>query len=116
MLLLVIDGLENMMSRGRWTSSTVSCWVLVKHDLGLHSLPLTCYLPLVNTPAMLHSDTNHTSSMIVASSVDAERAFSVGRLQVNHLQHGISSQSRGPRIMVRYSLDVKRFEGGYISS
>jgi len=28
-----------------------------------------------------------------ASSVDAERAFSGGRLQVNHLQHGISSQS-----------------------
>ncbi|KAG1821483.1 hypothetical protein EV424DRAFT_1322207 [Suillus variegatus] len=28
-----------------------------------------------------------------ASSVDAERAFSCGRLQVNHLQHGISSQA-----------------------
>ncbi|KAF7969646.1 hypothetical protein HWV62_26741 [Athelia sp. TMB] len=27
------------------------------------------------------------------SSVDAERAFSVGRLQVNHLQHNMSSQS-----------------------
>jgi hypothetical protein len=25
--------------------------------------------------------------------VDAERSFSCGRLQVNHLQHGISSQS-----------------------
>jgi hypothetical protein len=25
--------------------------------------------------------------------VDAERAFSCGRLQVNHLQHGISSQA-----------------------
>jgi hypothetical protein len=29
----------------------------------------------------------------VASSVDAERSFSCGRLQVNHLQHNISSQS-----------------------
>ena len=28
-----------------------------------------------------------------ASSVDAERAFSCGQLQVNHLQHGINSQS-----------------------
>jgi hypothetical protein len=30
---------------------------------------------------------------MVASSVDAERAFSGGRLQVNHLQHGTSSQT-----------------------
>ncbi|KAG2361166.1 hypothetical protein BDR07DRAFT_1287940 [Suillus spraguei] len=28
-----------------------------------------------------------------ASSVDAEQALSCGRLQVNHLQHGISSQA-----------------------
>ena len=28
-----------------------------------------------------------------ASSVDAERSFSCGRLQVNHLQHNIGSQS-----------------------
>ncbi|TDL14906.1 hypothetical protein BD410DRAFT_733451, partial [Rickenella mellea] len=28
-----------------------------------------------------------------ASSVDAERAFSGGRLQINHLQHNISSNS-----------------------
>ncbi|KAG1847936.1 hypothetical protein C8R48DRAFT_563267, partial [Suillus tomentosus] len=28
-----------------------------------------------------------------ASSVDAERAFSGGCLQVNHLQHGVSSQT-----------------------
>ncbi|KAI0061955.1 hypothetical protein BV25DRAFT_1804935, partial [Artomyces pyxidatus] len=28
-----------------------------------------------------------------ASSVDAERAFSGGRLQMNHMQHGMSSQS-----------------------
>ena len=30
---------------------------------------------------------------LLASSVDAERAFSGGRLQINHLQHGISSQT-----------------------
>ena len=30
---------------------------------------------------------------MLASSVDAERAFSGGRLQVNHLQHGTSSQT-----------------------
>ncbi|KIJ07989.1 hypothetical protein PAXINDRAFT_59310, partial [Paxillus involutus ATCC 200175] len=28
-----------------------------------------------------------------ASSVDAERSFSCGRLQVNHLQHNIGSQA-----------------------
>ena len=30
---------------------------------------------------------------VIASSVNAERAFSGGRLQVNHLQHGMSSQT-----------------------
>ena len=29
----------------------------------------------------------------IASSVDAERAFSVGRLEVNHLQHNTSPQT-----------------------
>lgn len=29
----------------------------------------------------------------LASSVDAERAFSIGRLQVNHLQHNMLSQT-----------------------
>ncbi|KAF7319813.1 Dimer-Tnp-hAT domain-containing protein [Mycena kentingensis (nom. inval.)] len=33
-----------------------------------------------------------------ASSVDAERAFSNGRLQVNHLQHGMSSQTFKARV------------------
>ncbi|KAJ7918225.1 hypothetical protein B0H13DRAFT_1452602, partial [Mycena leptocephala] len=33
-----------------------------------------------------------------ASSVDAERAFSGGRLQVNHLQHQTSSQTFKARI------------------
>ena len=32
-------------------------------------------------------------ALTTASSVDAERAFSGGRLQVNHLQHGMSSQT-----------------------
>jgi hypothetical protein len=35
----------------------------------------------------------HFSPSSLASSVDAERAFSAGRLQVNHLQHGVSSQT-----------------------
>ena len=30
---------------------------------------------------------------VLASSVDAEHAFSGGRLQINHLQHGTSSQT-----------------------
>ncbi|KAG1736564.1 hypothetical protein EDB19DRAFT_1853484 [Suillus lakei] len=34
-----------------------------------------------------------TTDTRIASSVDAERAFSGGRLQVNRLQHGISSQT-----------------------
>ena len=34
-----------------------------------------------------------SQTRVVASSVDAERAFSGGRLQVNHLQHGMSSQT-----------------------
>ena len=41
--------------------------------------PARCLLLLTFSPA--------------ASSVDAERAFSGGRLQVNHLQHGMSSQT-----------------------
>ncbi|KAG2353393.1 hypothetical protein BDR07DRAFT_1283007 [Suillus spraguei] len=35
-----------------------------------------------------------------ASSVDAEQAFSGGRLQVNHLQHGISSQTFKAQVSV----------------
>ncbi|KAG2337188.1 hypothetical protein BDR05DRAFT_895673, partial [Suillus weaverae] len=35
-----------------------------------------------------------------ASSVDAERAFSGGRLQVNHLQHGINSQTFKAQVAV----------------
>ncbi|KIM51420.1 hypothetical protein SCLCIDRAFT_143294, partial [Scleroderma citrinum Foug A] len=35
-----------------------------------------------------------------ASSVDAERAFSGGRLQVNHLQHQLSSQSFKAQVAV----------------
>jgi hypothetical protein len=36
--------------------------------------------------------------IILASSVDAERAFSGGRLQVNHLQHAMSSQTFKARV------------------
>ncbi|TEB21368.1 hypothetical protein FA13DRAFT_1642080, partial [Coprinellus micaceus] len=35
-----------------------------------------------------------------ASSVDAERAFSNGRVQVNHLQHNTSSQTFKSRVAV----------------
>lgn len=50
------------------------------------------------------SDSNHVHG--VASSVDAERAFSGGRLQVNYLQHGISSDLQGTgccRIVVQHT-------------
>ena len=36
----------------------------------------------------------------IASSVDAERAFSGGCLQVNHLQHGISSRTFKAQVAV----------------
>jgi hypothetical protein len=36
---------------------------------------------------------NLVSVLLLASSVDAERSFSCGRLQINHLQHNIGSQS-----------------------
>ncbi|KAG2126624.1 uncharacterized protein EDB93DRAFT_1070637, partial [Suillus bovinus] len=36
-----------------------------------------------------------------ASLVDAEWAFSGGRLQVNHLQHGVSSQTFRAQMAVR---------------
>ncbi|EPQ54973.1 hypothetical protein GLOTRDRAFT_25702, partial [Gloeophyllum trabeum ATCC 11539] len=35
-----------------------------------------------------------------ASSVDAERSFSSGRLTVNHLQHNMSSQSFKAQVAV----------------
>ncbi|KAG2051939.1 hypothetical protein BDR06DRAFT_1009873 [Suillus hirtellus] len=38
--------------------------------------------------------------LISSSSVDAERAFSGGRLQVNYLQHGISSQTFKAQVAV----------------
>ncbi|KAG2337225.1 hypothetical protein BDR05DRAFT_919901 [Suillus weaverae] len=36
-----------------------------------------------------------------ASSVDAEQAFSGGRLQVNHLQHGINLQTFKAQVAIR---------------
>ena len=39
-------------------------------------------------------------SILLASSVDAERTFSGGRLQVNHLQHQMSSQSFKAQVAV----------------
>ena len=35
----------------------------------------------------------HCFTLFIASSVDAERSFSGGRLQVGHLQHNLSSQT-----------------------
>ena len=40
------------------------------------------------------------SYFIAASSVDAERAFSVGRLEVNHLQHNTSPQTFKAQVAV----------------
>jgi hypothetical protein len=37
---------------------------------------------------------------MIASSVDAERAFSVGRLEVNHLQHSTSPQTFKAQVAV----------------
>jgi hypothetical protein len=37
---------------------------------------------------------------IIASSVDAERAFSIGRLDINHLQHNTSPQTFKAQIAV----------------
>lgn len=46
---------------------------------------------------------------MLASSVDAERAFSGGRLQVNHLQHGISSQTFKARVALGSWVDTPLF-------
>jgi hypothetical protein len=41
------------------------------------------------------------SCYILASSVDAERAFSGGRLQVSHLQHNMKSQTFKAKVALR---------------
>jgi len=38
--------------------------------------------------------------MLTATSVDAERAFSTGRRQVNHMQHNMSSQTFKARVAI----------------
>jgi hypothetical protein len=40
------------------------------------------------------------SDILLASSVDAERAFSVGRLEINHLQHNTSPQTFKAQVAV----------------
>jgi hypothetical protein len=40
------------------------------------------------------------SNIIIASSVDAEHAFSVGRLEINHLQHSTSPQTFKAQVAV----------------
>jgi len=39
-------------------------------------------------------------NIVTASSVDAERAFSVGRLEINHLQHSTSPQTFKAQVAV----------------
>ena len=38
--------------------------------------------------------------MFIATSVDAEHAFSTGRRQVNHMQHNMSSQTFKARVAI----------------
>ena len=64
--------------------------MLIEPALGLPAWLWTSFLLQV---WFLLSNCLQALRPIIASSVDAERAFSVGCLQVNHLQHGISSQS-----------------------
>ncbi len=64
--------------------------MLLQFDLVLPRWDLTFALHLVCINFFyLFSKIN----WLVASSVDAERAFSDGRLQINHLQHNMSSQT-----------------------
>ncbi|KAG1737251.1 hypothetical protein EDB19DRAFT_1719299 [Suillus lakei] len=51
--------------------------------------------------------TTHNTDTRIASSVDAKRAFSGGHLQVNHLQHGISSQTFKAQVACRYKNHAK---------
>ena len=48
----------------------------------------------------IHSQIYCCSYFIAASSVDAECAFSVGRLEVNHLQHNTSPQTFKAQVAV----------------
>jgi hypothetical protein len=54
--------------------------------------PLIFFRHLVSHFAII-SDVIDPAFHFIASSVDAERAFSGGRLQVNHLQHNMSLQT-----------------------
>jgi hypothetical protein len=65
---------------------------LAKMALGFLTAPGTS---LISQPEILRS-----LSIWPASSVDTERAFSAGRLQVNHLQHAMSSQMFRAQIAV----------------
>lgn len=43
---------------------------------------------------------DNAHSLVLATSVDAERAFSTGRRQVSHLQHNMNSQTFKARMAV----------------
>jgi hypothetical protein len=58
---------------------------LAKMGMDFCSAPGLLFFTLIM--AIIHHN------LLLASSVDAERAFSSGCLQVNHLQHNMSSQS-----------------------
>ncbi|KAF8960347.1 hypothetical protein BDZ97DRAFT_1665906 [Flammula alnicola] len=51
-----------------------------------------------------------------ASSVDAERAFSGGRLQVGHLQHNMSSQTFKARVALASWINTPFFPPGVPAS
>jgi len=63
---------------------------LAKMGLDFCSAPGKCN----NSHFCFYSDT------LLASSVDAERAFSVGRLEINHLQHNTSPQTFKAQVAV----------------
>ncbi|KAF8587511.1 hypothetical protein K439DRAFT_1337968 [Ramaria rubella] len=49
--------------------------------------------------------------IVAASSVDAERAFSKGRLAVNHLQHNTSSQTFRAKVALGSWIDTPLWPG-----
>lgn len=68
-----------------WESIAATRPNLARMALDFLTAPGECSAVLLSQSQLLTS--------LSASSVDAERAFSGGRLQVNHLQHGTNSQT-----------------------
>ena len=76
-----------------WENSCAARPKLARMALDFLSAPGSTLFALLFTNMIIYTH-------ILASSVDAERAFSGGRLQVNHLQHQISSQSFKAQVAV----------------